>query len=60
MSCGAWLALNLWEQSLHAFDPDFVVNVLLPVYRNIAQFFLDYMFQGAVYCRSLRITLIDS
>ena len=46
VTCGAWLALHLWDQLSHSFDASLLVHVLLPVYRNIARFFVEYMFEG--------------
>ena len=46
VTCGAWLSLHLWEQLMHSFDASLLVQVLLPVYRSTARFFVEYMFEG--------------
>jgi hypothetical protein len=49
VTCGAWLALHLWDEQSHSFDATLLVHVLLPVYRSIAKFFLEYMFLGVTF-----------
>ena len=48
VTCGAWLALHLWDQQSYSFNAGEFINVLLPVYRSTAQFYVDYMFEGNV------------
>ena len=40
MSCGAWLALHMWERQTHSSFGD--VLQLARVYRGVAEFVLDY------------------
>ena len=47
VTCGAWVALHLWDHISFDFDISFVHNIILPVYRSLAQFFLSYMFKDS-------------
>lgn len=40
---GAWTAFHLWEHWLYTGDREFLENRLIPVYRGLTQFFLDYL-----------------
>ena len=45
VTCGAWLALHLWEHlAYQEYDEEFVKGTVIPVFRGIAQFFLEYSF----------------
>jgi hypothetical protein len=42
VTCGAWLALSLWKHVTYKFDLAVIATRLLPIFRGIATFFLDY------------------
>jgi alpha-L-fucosidase 2 len=50
VTCGSWLALHLWDHLLYTeySSPEYTstMKTLLPVYRSMAQFYLDYLFEG--------------
>ena len=48
VTCGAWLAVQVWEKILYEeIDLDsvryFLIDGLLPVFRGIATFFMQYI-----------------
>eukprot|EP01041_Mallomonas_annulata_P002018 gene2018-3917_t len=47
VSCGAWMALHLWEHLSFHYSHEFLINSVLEVFRGIAQFFLEYMWEDA-------------
>lgn len=47
VTCGSWLALHLWDHLTYTkFSLDYVLNIFFPVYRSMAIFYLDYLFEG--------------
>lgn len=47
VTCGAWMALHLWEYVTFENDMEVLINYLIPIFRSTAQFFLDHMFLGS-------------
>jgi hypothetical protein len=47
VTCGAWVASHLWDHASYDHDESFLREVLLPVYRSLATFFLAYMFEDS-------------
>mmetsp|Transcript_21049 Transcript_21049/g.30404 ORF Transcript_21049/g.30404 Transcript_21049/m.30404 type:complete len:1233 (+) Transcript_21049:106-3804(+) len=47
VTCGAWLALHLWEHLIYTYNTEFLHSTFLPVYRSLLIFYLDYMFEGS-------------
>lgn len=45
VTCGAWTALSLWEHVSFTGDESTLHTHLLPAFKGIAEFFLDYMFR---------------
>jgi hypothetical protein len=47
VTCGAWSALSLWEHVSFSGDMTVLKTALLPAFKGIAEFFLEYMFKDA-------------
>lgn len=45
VTCGAWIALSLWEHVSFTGDESTLHGHLLPAFKGIAEFFLEYMFR---------------
>ena len=45
VTCGAWTALSLWEHVSYTGDESTLHGHLLPTFKGIAEFFLEYMFR---------------
>jgi hypothetical protein len=43
---GAWLALHLWDHLSYHYNPEYLMDSFLPLFRGIARFFEGYMFRG--------------
>lgn len=47
VTCGAWVASHLWDHACNVHDESFLREVMLPVHRSLAAFFLSYMFESS-------------
>ena len=45
VTCGAWSALSLWEHVSYTGDVTVLRTALLPAFKGIAEFFIEYMFK---------------
>lgn len=52
VTCGAWMALHLWEhiayESISSDWSELLVSELLPTLRGVAQFFTEYMYREKI------------
>jgi len=46
VTCGAWLALSVWDHLTYDMNISVLQRDLLPVFRGIAEFFLSYFWKA--------------
>ena len=44
VTCGAWLALTVWDHYTYTGDMNMLEKEFLPTFQGIAEFFLDYLY----------------
>lgn len=45
VSCGAWMALHIWDHLSYKMDYHMLINVNIPILRGVILFFKEYMWQ---------------